>query len=106
DVLKLPLDAWTHWANRLEAGFMLVGRFLKKECFYSRRELPYSTQLVPLAAVLTRLEDRWLEPRIYDKLARWYWCGVLGELYGGAVETRMANDYEEVLDWIEDDTAL
>lgn len=106
DVLQLPLSAWQQWANDLEAGFKLVGRFLRKECFYSRKELPYSTQLVPLAAVLARLGDRWLEPRIYDKLARWYWCGVLGELYGGAVETRMANDYEELLRWFEDDEAM
>jgi len=55
---------------------------------------------------LSRLGDRWLEPRIYDKLARWLWCGVLGELYGGAVETRMANDYEQLLAWFEDDDAL
>ena len=106
DVLQLPLSAWKQWANDLEAGFKLAGRFLRKECFYGRRELPYSTQLVPLAAVLARLGDRWLEPRIYDKMARWYWCGVLGELYGGAVETRMANDYDELLRWFEDDDAL
>ncbi len=106
DVLRLPLSAWQKWADEVEQGFRLAGRFLKKECFYSRRELPYSTQLVPLAAVLARLGDRWLEPKIHDKLARWFWSGVLGELYGGAVETRMANDYEELLRWFEDDEAL
>lgn len=105
DVLQLPLNAWQRWADELESGFRNVARFLRKECFYDRRELPYSTQLVPLAAVLARLNDRWLEPRIYDKLARWFWSGVLGELYGGAVETRMANDYEELLRWFEDDEA-
>ena len=106
DVLQLPLSAWKEWADALEVGFKQVGRFLRKECFYTRRELPYSTQLVPLAAIFTRLGDRWLEPRIYDKVARWFWSGVLGELYGGAVETRMANDYEEVLDWIKNDEAV
>lgn len=106
DVLQLPLEAWKRHADAVEQGFRLVARFLKRECFFDRRELPYSTQLVPLAAVLSRLGDRWLEPRIYDKLARWYWCGVLGELYGGAVETRMANDYEELLAWLEDEEAL
>ncbi len=106
DVLQLPLSAWQRWADDLEAGFRQAGKFLRKECFYSRRELPYSTQLVPLATVLARLGDRWLEPRIHDKLARWYWCGVLGELYGGAVETRMANDYEELMRWFEDDEAV
>lgn len=106
DMLQLPLEAWKRWADPIEQGFVLAARFLKKECFYDRRELPYSTQLVPLAAVLSQLEDRWLEPRIYDKLSRWFWSGVLGELYGGAVETRMANDYEELLTWFEEDAAV
>ena len=106
DVLQLPLSAWKRWANELETGLRNVARFLRRQCFYNRRELPYRTQLVPLAAVLTHLGDRWREPRIYDKLTRWFWSGVLGELYGGAVETRMANDYEELLGWFEDDDAL
>jgi hypothetical protein len=106
DVLELPLDAWKEFADKLEKGFKLAAKFLRKESFYGRRELPYSTQIVPLAAVLTHLEDKWLEPKIYDKLARWFWCGVLGELYGGAVETRIANDYEQLLQWFDDDTAL
>ncbi len=106
DVLDLPLPAWQEWADQLEAGFRQVGSFLRKEALYGRRELPYRTQLVPLAAVMTRIGERWLEPRIYDKLARWFWSGVLGELYGGAVETRIANDFEELLEWFEDDTAV
>ena len=106
DVLRLPLSAWKTWADKLEEGFRQVARFLRQECFYSRRELPYTTQLVPLAAVLTMAGDRWLEPKIYDKIARWFWSGVLGELYGGAVETRMANDYEEVLRWLNNDEAI
>ena len=105
DVLQLSLSAWKQWANSLEAGFRQVASFLRKQCFYSRRELPYSTQLIPLAAVFTRLGDRWREPRIYDKVAHWFWSGVLGELYGSAVETRMANDYDEMLHWIDDDEA-
>jgi hypothetical protein len=52
-----------------------------------------------LAAVLTLLDERWLEQRVYEKLARWYWCGVLGELYGGAVETRSALDLQELMEW-------
>jgi hypothetical protein len=101
DVLELPKSAWHEWADHLEQGFRLAAKFLRKESFYSQREIPYSTQLVPLAAVLTQLKERWLEPIIYDKIARWFWCGVLGELYGGAVETRIANDYEQLLEWFE-----
>ena len=102
-VLALPRTAYQKWADKVEKGFKLAAAFLRKECFFYNRDLPYRTQMVPLAAVLSRIGDHYLEPKVYDKLARWYWCGVLGELYGGAVETRMANDVEELLRWIEND---
>lgn len=106
DMLKLPLSSWQAYADAVEQGFKQAAQFLRKEYFYARSELPYSTQVVPLAAMMTKLGNRWLEPRIYEKLARWYWSGVLGELYGGAVETRIANDFEELLAWFDDDSKL
>ncbi|MUG32384.1 GmrSD restriction endonuclease domain-containing protein [Psychrobacter sanguinis] len=106
DVLKLPLEAWKKYADKVEDGFKNAAQFLRKEYFYARSELPYSTQVIPLAAVMSVLGNRWLEPKIYEKLARWYWCGVLGELYGGAVETRIANDFEELLAWFEDNDKI
>lgn len=102
-VLTLPRTAYQKWADKVEQGFMLAAKFLRKECFYTARDLPYRPQLIPLATVLTLIGNRWLEPKIYDKLARWFWCGVLGELYGGTTETRIANDLEELLRWIEND---
>lgn len=104
-VLELPLAAYKNWADKVEQGFIRAAKFLKQECLTSTRDLPYRTQLPPLAAVMALIggNERWREPRINEKLARWYWCGVLGELYGGAVETRMANDVEELLKWIEED---
>ena len=101
-VLSLSLAEYLKWAPEVEEGFLLAAKFLRKECFFAARDLPYRTQLVPLAAVLSHLKERWLEPKIYDKLCQWFWCGVLGELYGGAVETRIANDLEELLGWIDD----
>jgi hypothetical protein len=101
-VLELPLEAYGKWADIVEQGFVRAARFLRRECLTSPKDLPYRTQLPPLAAVMAMLgAERWMEPRIYKKLAQWYWNGVLGELYGGAVETRMANDVEELLEWIE-----
>lgn len=102
-VLSLPLSAFHKWQDRLANGFARAAKFLRKESFFSTHELPYSTQLVPLAAVMTLLGDDWLQPLIYDRIARWYWCGVLGELYGGAVETRMALDLQGLMAWIRDD---
>lgn len=99
-LLSLKLAEYERWADTVEQGFKRAAQFLRKECFFTVRDLPYRTQIVPLAAVLAMLEERWLEPRIHDKLSQWFWCGVFGEQYGGAVETRIANDLEDLLAWI------
>ncbi|MBD2457289.1 DUF262 domain-containing protein [Nostoc sp. FACHB-87] len=101
-VLSLPLDAFQKWKQPLMQGFWKAAKLLRQESFFSTGDLPYRTQLIPLAAVMALLGDRWLEPKVYEKIARWFWCGILGELYGGAVETRMALDIQQLIDWIED----
>lgn len=100
-VLNLPLDAYQEWADRLTQGFLEADRFLRQEGFRKPEFLPYRTQLVPLAAVMVHLGNRWLEPVPYEKIRRWFWCGVFGELYGGAVETRIALDMADLLAWID-----
>jgi hypothetical protein len=105
-ILGLELADYRKWADPVEQGFLLAAKFLRREHVRDPRELPYRTQLPPLAAVFALVKEKWLEPKINDKLSRWYWCGVLGELYGGAVESRMANDVEELLEWFDDDTKV
>lgn len=100
-ILNLGLDAYRRWAPAAEAGFERAARFLFRQKVFAARDLPYRTQLVPLAAILTRLGERWEDDGIGRQLARWYWCGVLGELYGSAVESRFARDVPEVLGWID-----
>ncbi|HNY48922.1 MAG TPA: DUF262 domain-containing protein [Smithella sp.] len=99
-ILDLPLQAYKNWADKLTEGFFKADQFLRMEGFHNLRYLPYRTQLVPLAAVMVHINERWLEPIIRKKICRWYWCGVLGELYGGAVETRIALDLQDLLFWI------
>jgi hypothetical protein len=101
-ILEMPLPAYQKWADPLTAGFEQADRFLRSEGFHHPKFLPYRSQVVPLAAVMTRIGERWLEPQIKDKLARWYWCGVLGESYGGAIETRIALDLQGLLEWIDE----
>ncbi|MFO1361351.1 MAG: DUF262 domain-containing protein [Burkholderiales bacterium] len=104
-VLVLPLAAYRQWAKPLTAGFLEAERFLRDQGFHHPKFLPYRSQVVPLAGVLAMIGERWLEPQIKTKLARWYWCGVLGELYGGAIETRIALDLQDLLTWIADPVA-
>jgi hypothetical protein len=55
---------------------------------------------VPLAAIRVILGDAVDDPEASARLARWYWCGVLGELYGGSTDSRLVRDVEQVTAWI------
>ncbi|MFC7540716.1 hypothetical protein ACFQU2_16310 [Siccirubricoccus deserti] len=62
-------------------------------------DLPYRTQLVPLSTILIGLGDRWNDDAVRRRVRQWYWCGVFGELYGSAIESRFARDLPEVTAW-------
>ena len=103
DMLRLVLDDYRRWADPLMGGFKDAARFLHTQDLYDSKFLPYGSQLVPLAAILTVLGRDWEPHAAREKLARWYWCGVLGELYGSATESRFARDLPEVVSWIRDE---
>ncbi len=50
--------------------------------------------------MLADIGDAWEHDANRAKLVRWYWNGVFGELYGSAVETRIARDFMEVPTWL------
>jgi hypothetical protein len=101
-VLVLPKDAYQTLRNHVLTGFLRAAKLLTLEHIFLDRDLPYQTQLVPLAAILAELGDSWEEIGTKQKVRQWYWWGVLGELYGGAVESRHARDLPECLSWIRD----
>lgn len=103
DILKLEVADWQDWADRVEDGFVRAARFLYRQKIFKAGDLPYRTQLVPLAAILVDLGRDGETEGALQKIIRWYWCGVLGELYGGATETRFARDLPEVVAMVRDD---
>ncbi len=101
DILRLELTDYRENARAIEDGFVRAAKLLGREKVFDTRSLPYNGQLIPLAAVCAALGDRFEEDTIKLKLGRWYWCGVFGELYGGANEARFANDLPDVLAWLD-----
>ncbi len=100
DLLRVPLDAYRSLAPRLEAGFVAAGKLLFGERVYGVKDLPYQSQLIPLAVILADLGPAAETQDVRAKLIRWWWCGVFGELYGSAIESRFARDVQEVPAWI------
>lgn len=83
-------------------GFEDAARFVHSQKIYAARDLPYRAQLVPLAAVFAMHGENAESDSVRRKLAQWFWCGIFGELYGSATETRFAKDLPELLRWLDD----
>lgn len=93
------MSDYLEWVGPLREAFAWASNFLADLHIFDSRFLPYPKQLVPLAVlkvVMGRDADL-VGPRA--RLVRWFWCGILGELYGSAIETRFVRDLEQVPDW-------
>lgn len=99
DILNLSLEDYRLWADPVTAGLEQAAKFLFAEKIFIDRDLPYTTQLIPLAAIFAVLGQQAANAAVLAKLAHWYWCGVFGELYGSTTETRFARDLPDMVEW-------
>lgn len=98
DVLALSFEDYQANKSALLAGYKLARKFLFSQYVFRQRDLPYATQLIPLSAICAVIgKSVFDQPKTADILSQWFWCGILGEMYGGANETRYANDIEDVV---------
>lgn len=105
DVLRLSLDDYLEWREPLREAFAWAATFLADRHVFAPRDVPYPKQLVPLAALRVVLGKDADLIGVRERLVRWYWCGVLGELYGSTIESRFARDIEMVPGWALDASA-
>ena len=99
-LLNLPLEAYKQYEAGVERGFIQAAKFLHTLHIYRIFDLPYQSQIIPLAAILADIGDAWEHEANRAKLIRWYWNGVFGELDGSAVDSRIARDFMEVPSWL------
>lgn len=98
DVLALSFQDYQANKGVVLEGYKLARKFLFSQYVFRQRDLPYTTQIIPLAAICAVIgKSTFDEPRTRDILSQWFWCGIMGEMYGGANETRYANDIEDVV---------
>ncbi len=104
-LLRMPLRDYKKYADTVQIAFEEAAKFLRNLNIFRSWDIPYKSQLVPLAAILAETTSYTkAEPQL-KKLTQWYWCGVFGELYGSATETRFAKDVAEVPHWLSDSNA-
>ena len=100
-LLDLPLSAYLQYRGAAKAGLERCAKFLRQQQVHKVVDIPYPSQLVPLAAIFAAVGKDVEHASHLEKIARWYWCGVFGELYGSAAESRFARDIMEVPTWLE-----
>lgn len=99
DILNLDLRDYLRWADELRGALPWVAHFLKAEHFHTAGALAYRSQLVSLAVLRAIIGDDIDLYAVRSRIRQWFWCGVLGELYGSTIETKIARDAEQVPDW-------
>ena len=98
DVLSLAFEDYQANKDMILEGYKMARKFLFSQYVFRMRDLPYTTQLIPLAAICAEIgKTMFNQPQTQNILSRWFWCGIMGEMYGGANETRYANDMEDVV---------
>lgn len=98
DVLALSYDDYLKNRDIILDGYKMARKFLLSQYVFRMRDLPYTTQLIPLSAICAVIGNSVFNlPKTQKILAKWFWCGIMGEMYGGANETRYASDIEDVV---------
>ncbi len=100
DILTLTLKEYQEWASHVEDGFVLAAKFLHSQFVFTQANIPYNTQIVPLAALFVELGRELDTADARTRLEHWYWSGVFGEMYGSGVETQYSRDLPEVADYV------
>ena len=98
DVLALEYEDYKKNRDAVLDGYKMARKFLFSQYVFRMRDLPYTTQLIPLSAICAEIgRNVFNQPQTQNILSQWFWCGIMGEMYGGANETRYANDMEDVV---------
>ena len=133
-ILQLKAADYEKWGDITEDGFIQASEFLNNLKIFRAKDVPYQTQLIALAAILAGVNSAYKlaeealmsekssqsEESIVkelqkaykaqqdddQKISRWYWCGVFGEMYAGAAGTQIANDFSEVTSWLREEIDL
>lgn len=103
DILRMEYDNFKEYFDILKQGFTDAANFLIQQGIFKENDIPYYSQLIPLAAIFAydNIHSKFLHLSPHRvQLERWFWCGVFGELYGAATETRFALDIVDVFEWL------
>lgn len=103
EVLNLAPADISNWWAKVTDGLAAGLHMLRDDCKVTLPKwLPYQTMLAPLAAVIAKCGS----PKTpeagaqREKLKRWFWCAVFGQVYESAPNSKSAKDVTELPAWL------
>lgn len=94
-------EDWKRAINSLESAYKRITDTKGYGVLNLRKWMPYSTMIVPLAAILDFIKNEKLETsENYNKIDRWYWASVFLNSYDQAVDSISYRDYNLLKEWI------
>ena len=103
EVLNLAPTDISNWWAKVTDGLAAGLHMLRDDCKVTLPKwLPYQTMLAPLAAVIAKCGS----PKTpeagaqREKLKRWFWCAVFGQVYESAPNSKSAKDVTELPAWL------
>jgi len=107
DVLNMKAFEITEWWDKVVVGLAAGLEILREDCkVMLPKWLPYQTMLPPLAAVMAKAGN----PKTAEagaqreKIKRWFWCAVFGQIYESSPNSKSAKDVVEILQWFKDES--
>lgn len=103
EVLNTAPGDITKWWDKVVTGLANGLEMLRDDCkVMLPKWLPYQTVLPPLAAVLARVgKVKTAESGAHrEKLKRWFWCAVFGQVYESSPNSKSAKDVLEISAWL------
>lgn len=104
DLTKLKAEAVREWWDVAMDAYRDASKFMESQGIMAQRILPYSTLLLPLAAIMGFQKSQKGNAgfgHAWPKIERWYWCSVFSQRYSSSVEATAAMDFEQVINWID-----
>ncbi|MHB8987563.1 MAG: GmrSD restriction endonuclease domain-containing protein [Desulfobulbia bacterium] len=107
DVLNMKAFEITEWWDKVVVGLAAGLEILREDCkVMLPKWLPYQTMLPPLAAVMAKAGN----PKTAEagaqreKIKRWFWCAVFGQIYESSPNSKSAKDVVEIIQWFKDES--
>jgi len=100
------VNDWDEFAEYLDTAIRKIENIKSGYGVKDHKEIPFMPMLPILAALLKEIERRENKSECYKKLDMWYWSSVFSNAYSSAVDSRLTQDFKEMLEWFNDNNKI